>query len=157
MTTNNKKLSGGAISAIITAVLAIASFIVYSVNLGQAGYFQGASVTQMPLTWAAVACLCLAVVLGYLKTKGAAGKCVSILTGLLQVAAPVLLAYCLISLVNGRAEGLGYIYFSNADVALEVQTPENLSSATTAIASLVCYGVSMVAGMVTAFFNLKKD
>ena len=152
----NKKLTAGSVIAIVAAVLSVISYIVYAVNLGSAGYFQGAAVVQMPLTWAAVAVLVAAAALSLVKAEGAASKVLSLVGGLLQIAAPVLLAYCLISLVAGRVEGLGFIYFSNADVAKEVQTAANMSSATMAIASMVCYGVSMLAAMVSAFVDTRK-
>ena len=152
----NQKLTAGSVIAIVAAVLTVVSYIVYAVNLGSAGYFQGAAVAQMPLTWAAVAALVAAAALSLVKAEGAVGKVLSLVGGLLQIAAPVLLAYCLISLVGGRVEGLGFIYFSNADVAKEVQTAANMSSATMAIASMVCYGVSMLAAMVSAFVDTRK-
>lgn len=152
----NKKLTAGSVIAIVAAVLTVVSYIVYAVNLGSAGYFQGAAVAQMPLTWAAVAALVAAAALSLVKAEGAVDKVLSLVGGLLQIAAPVLLAYCLISLVGGRVEGLGFIYFSNADVAKEVQTAANMSSATMAIASMVCYGVSMLAAMVSAFVDTRK-
>ena len=153
----NKKLTAGSVIAIVAAVLTIASYIVYSVNLSSAGYFQGAAVNQMALTWAAVAALAVGVALSMVKVKGAAGKVVDLVIGALQIAAPVLLAYCLISLVAGRVEGLGFIFFSNADVAKEVQTAANMSSANMAITSMVCYAVSMLAAIVSSFVDLKKD
>lgn len=151
-----KKFTAGAWIATVAAVLAIVSFIIYSVNIGGDGYFQNASVAAMPLTWAAVACLAAAVVLGMVESKGAAGKFISLVSGVLQIAAPAVLAYCLIMLIGGRIEGLGFIYFSNADVIKEVQTAANLSSATGAIASMVAYGVSMLAAIVSAFVDVKK-
>lgn len=151
-----KKLSAGTCIAIVAAVLAVISFIIYSVNIGGDGYFQNASVSAMPMTWAAVAALAAAVVLSMLETKGAVAKCVDIVAGALQIAAPVILAYCLINLIGGRIEGLGFIYFSNADVAKEVQTAANMSSASGAIASMVAYGVSMLAAVVSSFVDLKK-
>ena len=151
-----KKFTAGAWIATVAAVLAIVSFVIYSVNIGGDGYFQNAAVTAMPLTWAAVACLAAAVVLGMVESKGAAGKLISLVSGVLQIAAPAVLAYCLIKLVGGRIEGLAYIYFSNSDVIKEVQTAANLSSATGAIASMVAYGVSMLAAIVSAFVDVKK-
>ena len=56
-----------------------------------------------------------------------------------------------------RAEGLGFIYFSNADVIVEVQTPDNLASATGSIANMICLGISTVVGIVAAFINIKKS
>ena len=156
--TQKKKLTAGAWMALVTFVLIVASVVVYSMNISSAGYFQNASVSNLMLfSILSACCLALAVVLSMVKAQGAASKCVSLLCGALQIAAPVLLCVCLMNLASARVEGLGFIYFSNADVALEVQTAENLSSATTAIVSMVCFGVSILFGMVTAFFNLKKD
>ena len=153
----NKKFSAGAWCSIAAAVLAIVSFVIYSVNIGGSGYFQNAAVGAMPLTWAAVAALAVAVALSLAGLKGTVGKLASLLCGAMQIVAPVVLAYCLISLIGGRIEGLGFIYFSNADVAKEVQTAANLSSATWAIASMVAYGVSMLAAIIASFVDVKKD
>lgn len=153
----NKKPVVGRIIATVTWLLMIVSFVVYSINIGNNGYFQGAAVSQMPLTWAAVACLIVAELLTVLSLKGMAGKVVDLVIGALQIAAPVILAYCLISLVGARVEGLGFIFFSNADVAKEVQTAANMSSATMAIASMVCYAVSLLASFVSSFVNLKDN
>lgn len=153
----NKKFSAGAWFAIAAAILAIVSFVIYSVNIGSAGYFQNAAVSTMPLTWAAVAALAVAVAVSMVGFKGIAGRLAALLCGALQIVAPVVLAYCLISLIGGRIEGLGFIYFSNADVAKEVQTAANLSSATWAIASMVAYGVSMLAAVIASFVDVKKN
>ena len=153
----NKKFSAGAWFAIAAAILAIVSFVIYSVNIGGAGYFQNAAVGAMPLTWAAVAALAVAVAVSMVGFKGIAGRLAALLCGALQIVAPVVLAYCLISLIGGRIEGLGFIYFSNADVAKEVQTAANLSSATWAIASMVAYSVSMLAAVIASFVDVKKN
>lgn len=153
----NKKFSAGAWFAIAAAILAIVSFVIYSVNIGGAGYFQNAAVGAMPLTWAAVAALAVAVAVSMVGFKGIVGRLAALLCGALQIVAPVVLAYCLISLIGGRIEGLGFIYFSNADVAKEVQTAANLSSATWAIASMVAYGVSMLAAVIASFVDVKKN
>ena len=79
-----------------------------------------------------------------------------LISGVMRIAVPVLLTLCLINLISARAEGLGFIYFSNADVTLEVQTPENLSSATGTIANMICLAVSAVVAMAAAFFRLTK-
>ncbi len=76
--------------------------------------------------------------------------------GALQIAAPVLLTLCLASLAAARAEGLGFIYLSNADVILEVQTPANLTSAAGAIANMVRLGAAAVIGIAGAFCTLRK-
>lgn len=152
-----KKMSVGAWIALVTAVLALVSVIVYSVNIGGEGYFKNASVSNLILfSVLAALMLAAAVALGQLKLTGPAAVAVELVSGAFQIAAPALLMLCLVSLIAARAEGLGFIYFSNADVILEVQTPANLSSATGTIANMVCLGVAAVAGMVGAFFSLRK-
>ncbi len=152
-----KKQSAGVWVALVAAVLALASVIVYAVNIKSVGYFQNASVSNLTTySILAIVLLLAAIVLGQLKLTGAAATVVELLAGAMQIAVPVLLTLCLANLIAARAEGLGFIYFSNPDVILEVQTPANLSSATGTIASMVCLAVATVSGMVAAFFNLKK-
>ena len=154
-----KKLSVGMCFAAVTVVLAIASLIVYNVNVGGVGYFQNATITNLVLFCAlAAAALVVAIVLANVTVPaGPADMAVNLVIGALQIVAPALLALCLINLIAGRAEGLGFIYFSNADVILEVQTPENLASATGAIASMIVLGISTVVGIIASFINIKKS
>lgn len=150
-----KKTSAGSIVAILTAVLTIVSLVVYTVNINGDGFFHGASVNNMMLfsILAAVAAL-LAAILGRVSKDN---RLLSLITGCLQIVAPCLVAFCLINLVGSRVEGLGQIYFSNADVKAATQTAENLASAKTTIASMVLYGVTMLFGIVASFFNLNKS
>ncbi len=152
-----KKLSVGAWIALVAAVLSLVSLIVYTVNISSEGYFQNASVTNLALFCVlAIVLLVAAVALGQLQLKGSAATAVEIVSGIMQIAAPVLLTFCLINLIAARAQGLGFIYFSNEDVIKEVQTAANLSSATGTIANMVCLAVSVLAGMVGAFCNTGK-
>ncbi len=149
-----KKLSVGMWITCIAAVLAIIAFIIYSVNIGAEGYYNGAAVSNFTLmVLGAAACLLCAVVL---KTMGRS-KLIEIVSGILRIAAPALLAWALMNLIAARVDGLGYIYFSNADVAKEVQTPANMSSATCAIASMVVLGVSTLVSVIAAFFSMHKS
>ena len=153
-----KKFSVGMCFAAVAALFTIVSLIVYSVNVGSEGYFQNATITNLVLfcVLAAVA-LVAAIALAFVNLPaGPAELGVNLVTGALQIIAPALLAVCLINLIAGRAEGLGFIYFSNADVLLEVQTPENLASASGAIASMVVLGISTVVGIIASFINIKK-
>lgn len=152
-----KKLSVGAWIALVAAVLSLVSVILYTVNISSEGYFQNASVSN--LTVYAVLAIVLfagAVALGQLKLSGSAATAVELAAGAMQIAAPVLLALCLINLIAARAEGLGFIYFSNADVILEVQTPANLASASGSIANMACLGAATLAGLVGAFCSTRK-
>lgn len=152
-----KKFSVGAWITLAAAVLALASVIVYTVNISGAGYFQNAAVSNLTLCCVlAVAALAAAVALGQVELSGPAASAVALVQGALQIAAPVLLTLCLANLVAARAEGLGFIYFSNADVILEVQTPDNLASAAGTIANMACLGAAMVIGIAGAFCTLRK-
>ena len=148
-----KKLSVGAWISCIAALIAIVGFIAYTNNVGGEGYYQGAAVSNLGLyVWGAALCLIVSIVLNLV----ASGKVIDIVTGILRIAAPVLLAVALMNLVAGRVDGLGYIYFSNADVAKEVQTPANMGSALTAIWNMGFLGVSMLVAIIGAFFGMRK-
>ena len=152
-----KQLTVGMCFAAVTAVLAIASLLVYNWNVGAAGYFQNAKVANLVMFCAlAAAAMVVAIVLANVSVSGPADTVISLVVGALQIVAPVLLALCLVNLIASRAEGLGFIYFSNADVIVEVQTPDNLASATGSIANMICLGISTVVGIVAAFINIKK-
>lgn len=153
-----KKISVGGWITCAAALLTLIALIVYSSNIASEGYFQGAAVTNLTLfaILAIVLYLCAMVLKLLVKPDGAVGVIVDLIAGAMQIAAPVLVAAAAIALIGARVEGLGFIYFSNADVALEVQTPANLSSASAAITSMVLFGVSMLAGIIAAFFGLTK-
>ena len=154
---NSKKITAGAIVTCIAAIVTLVALIVYNVNVNRAGYFEKNTVTNLVFfSILAIALFVVVIILGSISLNGAADKCKSILMGILQIGAPVLIAFCLIQLIAARVEGLGFIYFSNADVTLEVQTPENLASAQMAIASMVLYGVALMAGLVASFFSLRR-
>lgn len=149
-----KKFTAGAWVTCAVVILTLASLIAYLVNVSRVGYFQGADVHNLVLMVTAAALLeVAAVALGLVKVPETVFQLIS---GVCQIAAPVLLMAGLINLVAARAEGLGFIYFSNADVILEVQTPENLASATGTIVNMVLLAVAGITGIVSAFFGLKK-
>jgi len=148
-----KKLSVGAWITCIAVVLAVAAFIVYSSNIGGEGYYKDAAVSNLPLmVLGAAAALVVAVLISLVK----GGKVVEIITGVLRVGAPALMAYALMNLIAGRVDGLGYIYFSNADVAKEVQTTANMASAQSAIWSMGLLGAAVIIAVIAAFFSLRK-
>jgi hypothetical protein len=148
-----KILSVGAWITCIAVVLAIVAFFVYSGNISGEGYYKDAAVNNLPLmVWGAVAALAVAVALCVAK----GGKVTEILSGVLRIGAPALLAWALMNLIAGRVDGLGYIYFSNADVAKEVQTAANMASAQSAIWSMGLLGAAVLIAVVAAFFSLRK-
>lgn len=147
-----KKLSVGAWITCIAAVLAIVALFIFMGNVGS-GYFKD----NKPVGFE------ICVICGVIALAGAVAlkvcvnaKWADLVSGILQIAGPVLLAYALITLVGTRVEGLGFIYFSNADVAKEVQTAENLASGSGAIASMAVLGCSMLFGIIGAFCGLRK-
>lgn len=143
---------------IVVVVLTLVSVIIYGVNVYGEGYFKNASVSGLvAYCVAAVVILSVVIVLAQTKFTGMALVAADIVSGLLRIAVPVLLTLCLVNLISARAEGLGFIYFSNKDVLLEVQTIENMSSATGAIINMVFLGIVAVASMVAAFFRLRKE
>lgn len=152
-----KKQSVGIWINILVVILTIVSLILYIINISGEGYFKGADVSNLMLYGIlAVVMLAVVIVLAQMKLTGAAETAAELVSGILRIGAAVLLTFCLVSLISARAEGLGFIYFSNADVLLEVQTPENMSSATGTIANMICLGISAVFAMIAAFFTLQK-
>lgn len=152
-----KKMSAGAWIACCAAVLSLVSLILYAVNISSEGYFQKATVNNLVL-WlvAAVVLLLIAIAVSLIKAKGAAQNGLDLVSGCCQIGAPALLALSLINLIGSRIEGLGFIYFSNADVLLEVQTPANLASASCTIANMIVLGVALIVSLVAAFCTLRK-
>ncbi len=152
-----KKLSVGAWITVLAALMVLVSLIVYSANVSGEGYFQGKSVSGMTL-WLilAVVLLLAAIALKMLSLKGTAASCADLVSGLCQIGAPVLVALSLINLISSRVEGLGFIYFSNADVIKEVQTPANLASGSGAIAGMVIMGIALALCIIAAFCSLRK-
>ena len=152
-----KKQTVGSCLAILTLILGIVSFIVYNVNISGQGYFHGASVEVAVryMILAIVVGICV-VVLANLPLKDGASKAATFVSDLGRIAIPALLVAALLTIVSARVEGFAFIYFSNAEVLQEVQTPANISSAHGAIANIVCLGITAVVGIIGAFFSTKK-
>lgn len=152
-----KKQTFGSICTLLALVLTVVGIIAYYLNIGGAGYFQNAAVplasTLMLVT--AVALLAV-VVLAQLNLGKVGDKVAEILSGALQIAIPAGLLSSAMLLVENRAQGIAFIYFSNEEVLQEVQTAANLSSATCAIVTIVLLVVAAVVGIVAAFSKQKK-
>ncbi len=152
-----KKLNAGSISAAVALVLSLVGLIAYYINVGSAGYFEGAVVGSVALWgWLSVLALVAVIVLAVLDFGGIVDKILDIVSGALRIAAPAGLVASAMLLVEARAQGLAYIYFSNEEVLAEVQTAANLSSATVAIVAIAVLAVAGIAGVVSAFFRTKK-
>lgn len=153
-----KKLGIGTYLALATFVLTIVSWIIYGVSVNAAGYFHNVPVSYVVLfTIFALLCLLAAIGLSFVpKKEGIVNKILPIVQSVFLVGACVFLISCSINIIGTRAEGLGYIYFSDSNVLSEVQTQDNLSSAALSITSFVFYLVTWLFSIVTPFFSLTK-
>lgn len=152
-----KKQTFGSISTLLALVLAVAGVIAYYVNVGSAGYFENAAVpTAVTAFLLAVLALVVVVVLAQLNLGKVADKLLDVVSGLLRIAAPAGLVAAAMLLVEARAQGLAYIYFSNEEVLAEVQTAANLSSASGAIAAIALLAVAAIVSVVASFGKMKK-
>lgn len=152
-----KKLTISSYIAVAISILSLVAVILYGANITNDGYFQNQKVESVVMvsTIAIILPLCT-VVPCFVKLDGLVGKIVDIVILAIKVAVVVLLLIVGIKFLGARIPGFGYIYFSNEEVLQEVQTPANLASSKTAIASIVLYILSGVIGMVWAFFPGRK-
>lgn len=152
-----KLLSVSNILAAASCLLALVGLIVYIVNVNSAGYFQGATIKFLIFYIILVMVLDLLIVgASFLKLDGILAKVLDIVLMVVKVAVPLFLMIAGMTIVLARAEGLAFIYGANEDVILEVQTPENLASSSTAIANAVILILGSVVGIVGAFFLPKE-
>lgn len=153
-----KKQTAGVWATFITLVLALVSVVIYLINIGGQGYFQGAVVAEAVRFFVITIVLLVAVLaLAQIKIYGMAGKIVTLVSDAMRIAVPVCTIAGLMFLISSRIEGFAFIYFSNEEVLQEVQTAANLSSSHWAIANIIALVVTAIVGMIAAFFKMKKD
>lgn len=97
--------------------------------------------------------LVLAVVLGQFQLNGTMGKVCDIVVGVLRIVVPVFLIAALLYFAYGSFTGLGWTFFSNAE--LEIYA-EATAVGTQVITGIVFFAISAVAGIVAAFFSITK-
>jgi hypothetical protein len=152
-----KKLGIGAYLALGTFVLTIVSWIIYGVSVTAPGYFHSVSVSYVVLfSIFALLCYAASIALSFVKVEGTLAKVLPIIQSILLVGACVFLISNAINIIGARAEGWGYIYFSDSNVLSEVQTADNMSSAALSITSFIFYLVTWAFSLATLFFNLTK-
>lgn len=152
-----KKQSIGTWISLGALILAVVSAIVYGVNVGSMGYFYDNKVTLLVvMTVLAILMLAAIITLSQFEFKGLLGKILDIVCLVFKVLIPTFLALGLMELIGTRVEGLAFIYFSNPEVLGTIQTPANMASAHSAIASFILYGITIVVSAVAAFFGLRK-
>lgn len=153
-----KKQTFGSISALVALVLAVVGLIIYWINIGTVGYFEDAAVAPAATALIlSIVALIAVIVVAQLNLGGMVDKILDIVSGLLRIAAPAGLIAAAMLLIEARANGLAFIYFSNEEVLAEVQTAANLSSATCAIVGIVMLVVATIVAIVSAFFRVKKE
>ncbi len=152
-----KKQSVGTWITLGALILAVVSAILYGVNVGGDGYFYGNTVTLLVvMSVLAILMLAAIITLSQFEFKGLLGKILDIVCLVFKILIPTFLALGLIELIGTRVEGLAFIYFSNPEVLGTIQTPANMASAHSAIASFILYGITIVVSIVAAFFGLRK-
>ena len=153
-----KKQTFSSISTLLALVLAVAGAIAYFVNVGGAGYFENAAVPNaVTLLLLSILALAAVVAAAQFSISPAAEKILEVVSGALRIAAPAGLMAAAMLLVEARAQGLAYIYFSNEEVLAEVQTAANLASASCAITAIALLAVAALVGVVAAFGKVKKN
>lgn len=152
-----KKQSIATWVSILTLLLAVVALIVYGVNVGGAGYFNGSTVSSVVTCGIiALVVILVALVMSQFAFEGLVGKVYGIVLDALRILVPLLLFIGMFAFISSRVEGLAYIYFSNEEILATIQTPENLASAHSAIAGFILFGVAALVGIVAAFFTAKK-
>lgn len=150
-------LSIGGIILAVATVLTLISFIIFNVNATSAGYFQG--VTSGTVTLCSILAIIFGIVaflLPALEAEGILGKILSLVQSLLLVGMALLILAALFAFISTRAQGLAYILASDINVRAEIQTAENMASATSAIVGFVFYGITLVVALVSTFFGYGK-
>ncbi len=153
----NKKPRAGSWACIITLIFAIASVIIYNINIHGEGYFKNAAVPNATkYVIIGICLLAVAFAVSLVTMKGIGGRIFTILSDVMRIVVPALMIAAMITIVSARVEGFAFIYFSNEEVLQEVQTAANMSSAHGAIANIAALAVTAVVGMIAAFLSTNK-
>lgn len=159
-----KKQPIGIYAMLALLLFTIISFSIYGAGVGSDGYFHNRSVDIM-VTTSSLAIVFEILIIAYMEVKvlGFVDKLPSIVAKLLEVVCdvlkvliPVLFTLAIFTFIDTRVEGLAFIFFSNIEILPVIQTPETLASASLAITTMVMYAITIVVGVVAAFFSVAK-
>lgn len=152
-----KKQSVSTYITLATFILALVAMSIYCANGNNVGYFKGSNGGDVvAMSVLSVIFLALALCLTQVNTENASAMLVvKVVADILKVIAAVFMIIVLMDFIQTRVNGLAYMFFSNESVMQEVQTPDNLASAYTAIAGFVFYGIAWLLGLVNVFFSVK--
>lgn len=153
-----KYLNASNIVACITFIFALVVLILYAVNFNSNGYYQGVEAPGLILFTILTMVFSLGIIgLSFVKKEGTIAKVVLVADIVLKVCIALFLMLVAMNLVSSRVEGIGYIFFSNADVAKEVATPANVGSAMVSFVAIGFAVVGAIAGIVGSFFLPKEE
>lgn len=153
-----KKQTVGNWLTLASFLLSLVAFIIYMMNGANPGYFQGTTTALVISVSLFAIILSLAtLVVSQFHIEGTIGRVVALATDALQIVVPVLLAVAFFAFVGDRIEGLAYIFGADANTLSEIQTPNNMSSAFTAITGFVFYFLAFVIALVASFFRTPED
>ena len=154
----NKKVSANLIVTSLALLVALATMIIYGVSVSRAGYFQGQDVSAVVIFGVVgLVFFLLSDALNIVCFDGIVGKDVKLVGVILKVGASAFFVLACMSFVEARIEGIMTLFFSNEDVLKEIQTPDNMASATLAITSIIMLGVSGLVGIVSSFFSYPEE
>ena len=107
----------------------------------------------VPCAVIAILFLAAALVLGQFRLEGTAGKVRDICVGLLRIAAPALLVIALFYFLYGSFTGIGWTFFSNAELAIY---PEATAVGKQVVTGLVFFALAMIGAAMAAYFEIPK-
>lgn len=154
MTNFIKKQRVGTWISFAVTVLSIVSLIIYSLNCSMEGYFKDMSNGLITiLSVSAIIISVAAIVLAQFDVGGTGGAVKGVVIDVFRIAAAAMLIGATLFFLECRVDGFGYIFFSDFDVLAAIQTPENMSSANTAIVGIIFYAISGIAAIAGTFFE----
>lgn len=101
----------------------------------------------------ALVLLVVAIVLAQFKFEGVLGKVCECVVGALRIVAPALILLAMLYFVYGSFTGLGWTFFSNAELEI---FPEAIATGKKVIAGIIFFVVAAIASIVAAFFGMAK-
>lgn len=107
----------------------------------------------LPCSILAIVFLAAALILGQFRMDGNAGKVRDVAVGILRIAAPALLVIALFYFLYGSFTGIGWTFFSNAELAIN---PEAIAVGKQVVAGLIFFALAMIGAAVAAYFEIPK-
>ena len=165
-----KKQGAGAWICLAALVFALIALILYGTAVSAGDKLQIASGSELfydmtrpedsamgpvvvPCAVLAILFLAAGLILGQIRMEGTAGKVRDVCSGILRIAAPALLAIALFYFLYGSFTGIGWTFFSNAELAIN---PQATAVGTQVVTCLVFFALAMIGAAVAAYFEIPK-